>query len=169
MRCRGCTCLRCRRCTCWLTRMSIPLSLLLDTSWSTEVSGMRYQIRVRLSEEHQRRLDEPSGLLGTFAFRLRFYSCIAEVYGGPRALVLRASTCCAGPLVAPPSSGVFAAIRPRVHFLKRPARKAFVRLRHARLLVCLSNAIIAVHSAFPAKSVSALPPLPVPTRILTSG
>ena len=99
MRYHCCTCSRCRRYTCWLTRMSIPLSLLLDKSWSTKVSGMRYQIRVRLSEERHRRLDEPSGLLGTFAFRLRFYSCIAEVYGGPRALVLRASTSCAGPPV----------------------------------------------------------------------
>ena len=56
----------------------------------------KYHFRVGLSEEHHRRLDVPSGRLGTFAFRLRFYSCIAEFYGGPRALVLRASTCCAG-------------------------------------------------------------------------
>ena len=129
---------------------------------------MRYQIRVRLSEEHHRRLDEPSGLLGTFAFRLRFYSCIAEVYGGPRALVLRASTCCAGPPVVgsircDKTQSSFPEEASTQGFRSSPACKAFALLQHARLLVCLSIAIFAVLSAFPAKSVSAFPPL-VPTR-----
>ena len=36
--------------------------------------------------------------------------------------------------------------------------KAFAHLQHARQSFCLSIAIFAVHSAFPAKSVSAFPP-----------
>ena len=43
-------------------------------------------------------------------------------------------------------------------FLRMPACKAFAHLQHARQSFCLSIAIFAVHSALPAKSVSALPP-----------
>ncbi len=154
MRCRCCTGSRCRRCTCWL---------LLDTSWYVfrRNSGQRrYQIRVRLSEERHRRLDVSFRTFGRVGAATG--KCIPTSFLQLHSRGLRRPASSSSPGVdllrwPPPSSGVFAAIRPRVHFLKRPARKAFVRLQHARLLVCLSNAIIAVLSAFPAKSVSALP------------
>ena len=63
-------------------------------------------------------------------------SCIAEFYGGPRALVLRASTCCAG-LDRTLASIVGCCWWPRLRFLRMPACKAFAHLQHARLLVCL--------------------------------
>jgi len=127
MRYHCCTCSRCRRYTCWL---------LLDTSWYVFRRGIlvrRYQIRVRLSEEHHRRLDEPSGLLGTFGAATG--KCIPTSFLQLHSRGLRrpASSSSPGVDLLRWSSGVFAAIRPRVHFLKRPARKAFVRLRHARL------------------------------------
>jgi hypothetical protein len=59
MRCRGCTCSRCRRCTCWLR------CLTRCGMYSAVIPVERYRIRVRLSEKHHRRLDVPSGLLGT--------------------------------------------------------------------------------------------------------
>ena len=122
----------------------------------------KYQIRVGLSEEHHRRLDVPSGLLGTFAFRLRFYSCIAEVYGGPRALVLRASTCCAGLdrrmlLVAQASFPEEASMQ---GFRSSTACKASGLSLYRSLRRPFS---------FPSEERVGSPPLPVPTRILTFG
>ena len=113
-----------------------------------------------------RRLDVPSGPLGRFgvvALRLGFYySCIAEFYGGPRALVLRASTCCAGLdrrmlLVAQASFPEEASTQ---GFRSSPACKASGLSLYRSLRRPFS---------FPSEERVGSTPLPVPTRILTFG
>ena len=78
-----------------------------------------------------RRSFRTSGTLHQHPDLVFYYSCIAEFYGGPRALVLRASTCCAG-LDRTLASIVGCCWWPRLRFL-RTSMPDFAHLQHTWL------------------------------------
>ena len=145
MRCRSCTCFRCRCCTCsprCLTRRGM-------NSW-----------------EHHRY--EFLGTPSTFRrflqdFWARLHPDLATQLHS-RVLWRPASSSSPGvdllrwPRSYAASSIVGCCWWPRLRFLRMPACQAFAHLQHARQSFCLSIAIFAVRSAFPAKGVSAFPP-----------
>ena len=81
--------------------------------------------------QRQRRLDGSFRTSGHVCIPTWRHSCIAEFYGGPRALVLRASTCCAG-LDRTLASIVGCCWWPRLRFL-RTSMPDFAHLQHTWL------------------------------------